>query len=127
MATNNLQFPEIATSQASPEVTHNDALQAIDDNLTKYLDVDCSAGGTISVTAANFRAQRVLRLTGSPAGSFTLEVPLVQREFAVLNESGQQATVQQTSTPGNTVTVANTVYSVLYATAGTSKDIFKAA
>lgn len=61
--------------------------------------VNCAAGGTISVsftdgddtaTALPF----LLKLTGSPAAAFTLQLPAVDKYWVIWNATGQSATVK---------------------------------
>ena len=121
--TPNLGITHLASAQSQPEVPINDALNALDSNLTEILDVDCSAGGTISVSEGNFQAQITLRLTGSPAGSFTLQLPSVRRLFLAWNQSGQSATVQQTGSPGDTESLADGDAALFIANGGGDNDV----
>lgn len=119
MASDRFAWPEQTENQATPWLTHNDANQDIEDAIAGVFDIDVSAGGTIAPSLADFRDSRVLRLTGSPGAGFTLQLPNVQREFAVWNVSGQTATVQQSASPGTTVNVATATYSILFASGST--------
>ena len=122
-STPNLAITHLASAQSQPEVPINNGLNKIDSNLTEILDVDCSAGGTISVSDANFKAQVTLRLTGSPAGGFTLQLPSVRRLFVAWNQSGQSATVQQTGSPGDTESLTNGDAGLFIANGGADNDV----
>lgn len=102
--TPNLGIEKPETSQFSKEVTISDALQRLDEAGQDYVDIDCSAGGTITVTAAQFLDNFTLRLTGTPAGAFTVDVPDGKRFFGVINTTAQTATMD-TVTSGTMVAV----------------------
>lgn len=121
--TPNLAIAEVSASQDQKEVTINQALEQLDSALTATLDIDCTAGGTIAPTLANFQKYMRYRLTGTPAAGFTLQLPLTARFFLLRNESGKTATVQQTSSPGATATSLTANEQLLYADAGSTKNI----
>lgn len=93
MTSPNLAAPHVAASQDQKEVTINDATDALDAAITESLSIDCSAGGTISVTTAQAQANARFVLTGTPAAGFTLELPNVPRLLVISNGSGQIATL----------------------------------
>ena len=51
MTSPNLAAPHVAAAQNQKEVTINDATDALDLAMTATLELDCSAGGTITVSA----------------------------------------------------------------------------
>lgn len=126
MPSENLAIPDVATAQVNKEATINDQVNRLDKAITDTFVKDCSAGGTITITLAEFRSARRFKLTGSPAAGFTFELPDVEREFLLHNTTGQTATVRQTSTPGTTQAVATATIAELYATGtGDSKNILR--
>ncbi len=65
-------------------------------NLNKPHDVDVSAGGTIALTIDQQYAGSLIRLTGSPAGAFTIQMFDGNADGTALifeNVSGQTATI----------------------------------
>lgn len=56
-------------------------------------DVDCTAGGTITLTLEQMWASATLRLTGTPGAAFTLELADGNRDIAIENTTGQTATI----------------------------------
>lgn len=91
--TPNLGLTHIEQNQSQKEVTANAAFDALDEAMNDTVDIDCSAGGTIAVSSADYTHNAELHLTGTPAAAFTLAVPNTKRLFAVRNDSGQDATV----------------------------------
>ena len=87
-ATPNLAIAHILQNQAQKEVTANAALDALDQALTDALAVDCAAGGTVTLAAADFTARVFFSLTGAPAAAFTLSISATKRLFAVANGTG---------------------------------------
>ena len=115
MPTANLQIAQFTANQNQKEVTNGQAIQQIDDVLTKTLDVTVTAGGVITLSSANFRNYRRFRLVGTPAGAFTFELPAsIFRDFVVRNESGQSATIRQTNAPGATALLATAAEAIYY-------------
>ena len=99
----------ITVGQDIKEVTSN-ALDDLQDNSQNATDVFVTtAGGTLSLATpqANldlYLGNGLLRLTGSPAGAFTIDVPDGDRRIAFKNESGQAVTIDTVS--GATPTIA---------------------
>jgi hypothetical protein len=93
----NLKITHIAVGQSQKETTHNQGVDAIDKAENSPVDIDCSAGGTIVVGVTDYRRNIMLRLTGSPAATFLLQVPDGARFFAIENKSGQAANVDTTT------------------------------
>jgi hypothetical protein len=115
MPSPNLAIAHVAASQNQKEVTINDAIDALDLAMTAAIEVDCSASGTIVVTAADLRRNLALVLTGSPATGFVLQLPAVRRLLYVQNTTGQEATVTGPA-GGTTVPVPAGSHLLLYAT-----------
>jgi hypothetical protein len=67
IAAPNLCVEHILQSQAQKEVTANAAFYVLDQAIAGLLDVDVSAGGTITSDAAAALQWKTLRLTGSDA------------------------------------------------------------
>jgi len=93
MPSPNLAIAHVAASQNQKEVTINDAVDALDLAMTAAIEVDCSAGGTISVSATAMRRNVSLLLAGAPAAGFVLQLPAVRRLLYVQNTTGREATV----------------------------------
>lgn len=93
----NLQIPHWIAQQEQPEVTVDEAIDALDKASNANVAIDCTAGGTITVTAAQYRNNMVLDLFGTPGAGFNLVVPDGGRLFAVVNGSGQTASVDTAS------------------------------
>lgn len=89
----NLKIEHIAVGQSQKETTHNQAVDDADNAANSPVDIDCTAGGTIVVSVADYRRNMVLRLTGTPSATFLLQVPDGARFFAIENTSGQAANV----------------------------------
>jgi len=103
MTSPNLAIAHITAAQAQKEVTANEAVDKLDLATQDTVDIDTTAGGTIAVTATDYRENFLLRLIGAPAADFTLQLPDGKRVFAVQNASGQTATI--TTTTGSTPTI----------------------
>jgi len=121
MTSPNLAAPHVAAAQNQKEVTINDATDALDLAMTASANIDCTAGGTISVTTTQMRRNIRLVLTGTPAAGFNLQLPVVARFIGILNTSGQTATVKNAT--GSTVSVADTEAKLVYST-GTGVAFF---
>jgi hypothetical protein len=105
MTSPNLAVPHVAAAQNQKEVTINDATDALDLAMTATLDVDCAAGGTITVSQAQIQRHVRVRLVGAPTAPFIVELHATPRLCAIANDSGQTATVQITSGSGTSVDV----------------------
>jgi hypothetical protein len=71
----NLAIAHILQSQAQKEVTANAALDALDQAIAGLLQVDVSAGSTITVDGTAARKCKMLRLTGTLAADAEVVVP----------------------------------------------------
>lgn len=88
----------------------NDGFDRLDNAMNASLSVDCSAGGTINVTATQLRDYGFLNLTGTPAANFNLQLGAVNRNIPIYNGSGKTAAVGA-GTRAVTVNMANAEYS----------------
>jgi hypothetical protein len=114
MTSPNLAAPHVAAAQNQKEVTINDATDALDLAMTAALSVDCSAGGTITVTLLQARRNVRFALTGTPAADFVFELPNVRRLVAVSNGTGRVATVRNPT--GDTIALPAGKQVLIYAT-----------
>lgn len=80
-------------------ISANDAFDEVVDLSHGDGSVDCSAGGTIVLADAQF-GKFEIRLTGSPAAAFAVEIPDYERFFLIRNDTDEVATV---TTPGSPV------------------------
>jgi hypothetical protein len=101
MASPNLAITHVAAAQNQKEVTVNDAIDKLDLASNDTVDIDCSGGNT-TVTAADYRENFLIRLTGTPAADFTLTLPDGKRVVAIHNTTAKAATLR-TTTLGATV------------------------
>ena len=97
MSSPNLEIPDWIAQQEEPEETVKAAIDQLDNASNADVAIDCTAGGTITVTAAQYRNNMVLDLFGTPGAGFNLTVPDGGRLFAVANATGQTATVDTTT------------------------------
>lgn len=99
MATENLQIPDIAASQNQKEVTANAAHNLLDRALNKNVQKTIAGADTFTVTET--RENILIELTGTPGGAFTVDMPDTnKRTLAVLNNTGQQATIRNSAGAG---------------------------
>jgi hypothetical protein len=85
LSTPNLAIPHILQSQAQKEVTANAAFDALDQAIAGLLEVDVSAGGTITVDPAAALKCKMLRLTGTLAANTEVVVPDNRKPYFVHN------------------------------------------
>ncbi|TGN62338.1 hypothetical protein E4L95_07070 [Paracoccus liaowanqingii] len=116
MPSPNLAAPHVAAAQNQKEVTINDATDALDLAMTASLSVDCSAGGSITVTAPQARRNVRLSLTGTPAADVTLVLPAVPRLLLIRNSTLRQVSVRNAT--GATAALAAGSESVFYSSGG---------
>lgn len=84
----------IVGGQNDKETTSNSLDDLLDNSNNGTIDIDCSAGGTIVVSAIDFTEYFRLNLSGTPAADFTLELPATKRRFFTQNQSGRTATLE---------------------------------
>jgi hypothetical protein len=94
-ATPNLAIAHILQSQAQKEVTANAAFDALDQAIAALLEVDVSAGGTITVDPVAALKCKMLRLTGTLAADAEV----------VVSDNGKPYFVHNATTGGFAVTV----------------------
>ena len=95
-----LAITHVDPAQSSKATTVNAAIDSLDQAIAGDLELDCSAGGTITLTSAQW-INMVLHLTGAPGGAFNLVVPAANKKlYLVDNASGQTATVKTASGTG---------------------------
>ncbi len=78
------------------EIRSNERDLLLDDSQDDALDIDVSAGGTITLTDNQQYGEQLLRFTGSPAGAFTIELlsgSSGDRRLSFENSSGQTVTI----------------------------------
>lgn len=99
MATENLQIPDIAAAQNQKEVTANAAHNLLDRAMNK--NAQKTITGDDSLTATEARENFLIELTGSPGSGFTLDMPDTnKRTLAILNNTGQTATIRNSAGAG---------------------------
>lgn len=96
VTTPNLAIEHIVTTTLQKEVPFNDAVDELERSTQQELEIDVTAGGTITVTAAQHR-HFPLKLTGTPGAGFNLDLPDGDRYTVIINVSGQTATVDTVS------------------------------
>jgi hypothetical protein len=84
-ATPNLAIEHILQSQAQKEVTANEAFDALDQAIAGLLEVDVSAGGTITLDPAAALGCKMLRLTGTLATDAAVVIPTNKKSYLVHN------------------------------------------
>jgi len=97
MSTPNLAIAHIQASQDQKEVTANAGFDALDLAMTASLSVDCSAGGTVSVSAADLRRHVRLVLQGSPGDAFVVELADTPRLLALRNATDADTSLTNTA------------------------------
>ncbi len=87
MSSNNLNIPQVASSQTSKEVTINAATTQLGQALTAYFPIDLTAGTGATVLAADFESNLLFQLENGTTTQ-TVTLPAVQRGlFLVRNDS----------------------------------------
>ena len=99
----------VTVGQSAKESTSNALDALLDDSANATTSFVVTAGGTLNLNTpqANldqYLASGLIRLTGTPAGAFTIVVPDGDRRIVFKNESGQAATIDTVS--GATPTAA---------------------
>ncbi len=79
--------------QDQAEDTSNDLDSLLDNAMNAVGSVDCTAGGTITVSDDVYFGSGTIKLTGSPASAFTLNIPNNDRDIKIWNTSGETATI----------------------------------
>jgi hypothetical protein len=107
LSTPNLAIAHILQSQAQKEVTANAALDALDQAIAGLLEVDVSAGGTVTVDTAAALKCKMLRLTGTLAADAELVVPGNRKPYFVHNASAGDFAVTVRTAAGVGVSVGS--------------------
>lgn len=117
----NQDLGSIPDTVADIETAITDIVRGIDAAMSDDLTVVTTAGGTFTLTAAEVTRMGVLKLTGSPGAGITIDIPAthglpatLKKFFAVINTSGQIATVQVVGGGGASVAVAVAANKILY-------------
>ena len=97
MPTPNLNITHVAPTQNQKTVTINDGFDLLDQAANSHLDLDVSAGGIFTLTAAQFNEIAIANLLGAAGSAVTINLPTNARGFyGFRNNSGQAATIQVT-------------------------------
>jgi hypothetical protein len=95
-----LGITHVDPAQSQKATTVNAAIDSLDQAIAGDLELDCSAGGTITLTSAQW-INMVLHLIGASGGAFNIVVPAANKKlYLVDNASGQTATVKTASGTG---------------------------
>jgi hypothetical protein len=115
-ATPNLAIEHILQSQAQKEVTANAAFDALDQAIAGLLELDVSAGGTITVDPAAAVTCKMLRLTGTLAADAEAVVPDNPKPYFLHNATagGFAVTVRTAAGAGVTVDASPDNTAVVY-------------
>ena len=129
-ATPNLAIEHILQSQAQKEATANQAFDALDQAIAGLLEVDVSAGGTITIDPTAALQCKMLRLRGTLAADAEVVVPDNRKPyfvhnataggFAVTIKTAAGAGVMVGASPDNTAVVYCDGTDVLVISAGTA-------
>ena len=84
----------IVGGQNDKETTSNSLDDLLDNANNGTIDIDCSAGGTIVISATDFLANFRLNLGGNPTADFTIQLPASKRSFVVQNQTARTATAE---------------------------------
>lgn len=101
-----LGITHVAAAETNKYLRINAATDALEAAMLDSVDVVCTAGGSIAVSAATLQANAILYLTGTPAGAFNLDLGAVARWVLIFNDTGQTATIRA-GTPSTTQALTN--------------------
>lgn len=107
-------FSQVATSQQQKETAINGNSEAIEKVFSALVTIDCSAGGTITPSAATIHGGLTLRLTGNPAAGFNLVVPSTSRPYLIDNNTSPLRSATVKTAAGAGVAVSTTTPKLLY-------------
>jgi hypothetical protein len=108
--TPNLAIEHLLQSQAQKEVTANEAFDALDQAIAGLLEVDISAGGTITVDPAAALSCKMLRLTGTLAADAEVVVPNNRKPYLVHNATAGGFAVTLKTAAGAGVAVDSSLH-----------------
>jgi hypothetical protein len=97
--TPNLGLDHIDPAQNNKPATANSTFDGLDEAIAGLTEKDCSAGGTITLSLAEW-SNMVLHLIGAPGAGFNVIVPTNKKIYIVDNASGQTATVKTVAGTG---------------------------
>jgi hypothetical protein len=80
---NDLNIPQLSENQTRPDITTNDATQAMANAIANKFDCDLTSGNVV-VTAAQYRNAMLFRAVNAATGGRTVTLPQVEREFVVV-------------------------------------------
>ena len=103
----NIELTHVEQSQIGKEASINLIADRADTSNNDTVDVVCTAGGTVTVTDPDKFDNILIRLTGSPAGAFTLDVPDGKRALHFENDSGQTATIETVTGAAATINLTD--------------------
>lgn len=103
----NLAITHLVAKQTDPETTVNAAINRLDLSNNDTVDVVTTAGGTITLTSAQKLDNILIRLTGTPAAAYTINIPDGNRALHFENQSGQIATLDTETGAAATLTLAH--------------------
>lgn len=95
----------LVAGQVNADVPVNSMADLLDGSMNGTIDIDCTAGGTITLTADQWTRNYRFRLTGTPAAAFTVATPASNRRGYFENTAGQDSTIQVTGGGGDSVTL----------------------
>lgn len=122
MSTTNLGIAHIAAAQNQPEVTANDALDALD-NASNFLSAIANADADQTLTQTQLASGMVIKITGALTGDRHVNLPASIGRFLVFRNSttgSHNLIVQVTGAPGSTVTISAAVGLVILYSDGTN-------
>lgn len=95
--TANLVIPYLTVGQEGKETSINVGFERLDVSNNDPVEVVTTAGGTITLTTAEKLDNILIRLTGTPAGAFNIDIPDGNRALHFENVSGQTVTLDSVS------------------------------
>ncbi len=97
----------IAEVEDDPFVRANEIGERITQATQRAIDIVVTAGGTITISAADMDANTHFNLTGSPSGAFNVDVQDGDRKFVMSNKSGEAATIDTVGGSASTFVLPN--------------------
>lgn len=101
------------TTTLQREIRSNERDWVLEASENSVLPLDVSAGGTITLTAIQQYGNGLIRLTGSPAGAFTIDVLDGDRKLRFENASGQTATIDTVTGAAAPVSIVDEISKVI--------------
>lgn len=116
MALSFLDFNEIPENGNNKEVIVNGNMLKVGDKLTLSLTLDVAAGGTFSLTEAQFDSFARIILSGVAASAVTLDLPSAGAGMIIVDNECGQPVVVQVSGGGGVVNIPDGGLSVVWKT-----------